>query len=848
MGATALATVLGALAIGGAGDARAHAQMPDKEIVAIVRAYSIPAGRMSTALTRLADTSGVLIVYDTTLTRTLTTRGLEGTHTLNAALEKLLSGSGLNYEVAGDGKSVLIVLAQNDGVRSDAVGAEALPPIDVGAEARTPAERRDRAYGGAGAGQDPYNKSYVLPNASTGTKTDTPVMETPLNIQSVTQQALRDQQAITIEQALQNVSGVAVGGGGAFGGGTPYGDINLRGFASDVYFRNGFRMGPNGSGIDGISTIQLANISSIEVLKGPGATLYGLLEPGGVVNIVTKEPLNAPYYSIDQQIGSFANYRTTIDATGPVTKDGDWLYRLNMSYQDNGAPFGSPIELIHGQDIFIAPTLKWNIDAATSVKLEVQYDENRSAITFGSTPAFNGQFLSLPRNRNYSEHSPDTLKTFFSALTWSHQFDNDWSIKQQVAFKRAEDAGSFRLPAFVQNTGTRYLVERYSGESARQQTAFSTNVDVVGHFDTSGAKHTLLLGGDFYRSSTGSQSFINFTSFSEIDLFNPVHPGTPFLAVPVPSGAVSNLQDTAGFYLQDQIKLPYDFSILAGARYQYIQQKSASGLTADALTPGDKVTTAEAVTPRFGLLWRPEQWVSVYGHYADGFGAGAGRIFPGTPAGPSKAQEFEAGVKLEWFDGRLRATADYFNLAKTNVPSTDYAHPGLGFVVLTGEVRSKGVEVDIQGEILPGWSMIATYTNQEVRTTKSENPAEIGQRFGRDPRNMASLWSTYEFQTDMLKGLKIGGGAIYRDRQPIYDLSGLGLQMSNPSYATINLMAAYSFTLSGLKLTAQVNVSNLLDTTYYAETALDATASGMGLGYRLYGAPRTILGSLRAEF
>jgi iron complex outermembrane recepter protein len=848
MGATALVTAMSAFAFGGVVDARAHGRLPEREIVEIVRAYSIPAGRMSTALNRLADASGVLIVYDTALTRALKTRGVDGTHSLNAALEKLLSGTELNYQVAADGKSVLIVLAQNDaGVRSDAA-AEALPPIDVGAERAAPAERKRSGYGGAGPGQDPYNKTYVLQNASTGTKTDTPVMETPLNIQSVTQQVLRDQQAITIEQALQNVSGVVVGGGGAFGGGTPYGGINLRGFSSDVYFRNGFRMAPNGSGIDGISTIQLANISSIEVLKGPGATLYGLLEPGGVVNIITKEPLNAPYYSMGQQIGSFANYRTTIDATGPVTKDGDWLYRVNLSYQNNGAPFGSPIELIHGQDIFIAPTLKWNIDAATSVKLEVQYDENRSAITFGSTPAFNGQFLSLPRNRNYAERSPDTLKTFFSALTWSHQFDNDWSIKQQIAYKRAEDASSTRLPAFILDTGTGFLVERYAGEFGRQQTAFSTNVDVVGHFDTFGAKHTLLLGGDFYRASTGNQSFINFTSFSAIDLFDPVHPGTPFLAAAVPYGAGSNLQDTAGFYLQDQIKLPFDVSILAGARYQYIQQKSASGLTAATLTPSDKVATAEAVTPRFGLLWRPEQWVSVYGHYADGFGAGGGQVFPGTLAGPSKAQEFEAGVKLELFDGRLRATADYFNLAKTNVPSTDYGHPGLGFVVLTGEVRSKGVEVDIKGEILPGWSMIATYTNQEVRTTKSENPAEIGQRFGRDPRNMASLWSTYDFQTDMLKGLKIGGGAIYRDRQPIYDLSGLGFQMSNPAYATINLMAAYSFTLSGLKLTAQVNVSNLLDTTYYAETALDPTASGMGLGYRLYGAPRTILGSLRAEF
>ena len=174
MSATALAAVFGALAIGGADRAHAHAQMPDREIAEVVRAYSIPAGRMSTALNRLADASGVLIVYDTSLTRTMRTRGLEGAHTLNAALERLLSGTGLNYEVAADGKSVLIVLAQNDGVRSDAAARRQLPTIDVGAEpGRAAAARRT----GAGEKGEPKiaSEGYVVHDASTATKTDVPI-------------------------------------------------------------------------------------------------------------------------------------------------------------------------------------------------------------------------------------------------------------------------------------------------------------------------------------------------------------------------------------------------------------------------------------------------------------------------------------------------------------------------------------------------------------------------------------------------------------------------------------------------------------------------------------------------
>ncbi len=753
--------------------------------------------------------------------------------------------------------AIAIAFASSPALAQD--GSEpgvALPQIDVAAPAGggTWPEGGGGAggFGGAGPAQDPYNTTYVLQDATTGTKTDTPIMDTPLNVQVITQQVLRDQQAITLEQALQNVSGVTVTGGGALGNGTPYNQIVIRGFPSTTRYRDGFRIDNGASSIDSISTTQLANVASIEVLKGPAAMLYGLVEPGGIVNVITKEPLNTPYFAASQQIGSFNNYRTTMDATGPVTQDGAVLYRMNMSYQNNGAPFGSPVDLVNASDVFIAPVVKWNIDPQTWIKLEAQYDANRTKLFTGYDPVFNGQFMNILRQRNYGEDSPSIQQNMFAALTWSHYFDKDWSIKQQIAYNRTDLDWDSRLP-FGPIGGE---VWRFNSQSPTAQTTLSTNVDITGHIDTFGAKHTLLLGGDVYwdRLSNTFYGLTNSSDFSlaysKIDLFYPVHPGTPFIGSLTSFGATNRNQETAGLYLQDQIELPGHVFILAGARYQYINQSLAQGATLGQLSPDAHPQIESALTPRFGLLWRSESWVSVYSSYAENFGANGGLIFPNTPVPPTSAREVEAGVKLELFGGRLRATADYYNLIKTNIPTTDPFN--VGYVLVTGEARSKGPELDVQGTLLPGWDVILAYANQDVRVTKSDN-GDVGQRFPNIPRNLGTFWTTYEFQPDSaLKGWKIGGGVVYHGSQPIYDGSGLYLSPRLPmlsGYATVNLMAAYSFKINDAKVTAQVNITNLFDTTYYTDAFVRAAPSpAFSQGARLYGAPFTVMGSLSAQF
>ena len=850
-----LAAALGAMTFGADSPATAHARMQAAELAAEVRTYHIPAGTVGMALARIAEQNGVQMVFPAGLTRTLTTGGLTGDFTLGSALDRLLAGTGLSYRLADNQRDVFIVLAQADnGVRSDAT-PEALPTIDIGPE-------RSRTDGKSRPGLTPQN-SYVTPVVSVGTKTDTPVMNTPVNVQAITQKALEDQQAINLTEALKNVSGVVVATGATTGGFSRTSGIFIRGFATSNVYRDGFRL-ESISNVDTTGSRQLANVGSIEVLKGPAAILYGLSEPGGIVNITTKDPQETPHYSIDQQIGSLALYRTTINATGPLTQDKSVLYRLDTSYESNGAPYGSFIDLTHSQNFFVAPVVKWNLSESTWVKGEVEYANDLTSVFRPDNPIFRGAFVTRPRDVNYFGNSPAHAPSIFASLTGSHKFNEDWSLKARVGYYRADYNSQLTLPNGSNVSGGAVpTILRGTLLTRVPQTTLSTNLDIVGHFDLVGARNTLLFGGDFYQTRYSSNLTLAPWGWSIVSFADPFPPGVPTIVPASQTQLVDSRQDTAGVYLQDEIELPYDIHVMAGLRYQSIRQQNSSTLTVNSASsvsggPLDK----DAVTPRFGLLWRPQQWVSFYGNYTEGYGPNSGFVYPGTLAPPSNASSWEAGAKFEFFDGKLRATADYYDLTKTNVPirdpDTTHICGGGSCVVLTGEARSRGPEIDIQGELLPGWNVIATYTNQDVRVTKGaslgfgQSGVQPGQRFPNVPRNLASLWSTYEFQDSFLKGLKVGAGYTYHGSQTVQDSTSgrFGVPPLVASWGTVDLMSAYTFDFDGVKTTAQINVTNLFDRTYYTDATVNTNpTAGFTLGGRVsYGAPFAVRGSLRMEF
>ncbi|NOT21732.1 MAG: TonB-dependent siderophore receptor [Nitrospiraceae bacterium] len=710
------------------------------------------------------------------------------------------------------------------------VPAVQLPPIGVGQPSARQEKEEMPVVEAKPVLVAASRESYVVPNATSGTKTNTPIMDTPLNVQVIAQQVLKDQQVITLDQALKNVSGVTTNTTNNFAGNLTQ-SILLRGFASQTFFRNGFRLQ------EGAASRAMANVESIEVLKGPAAILYGLVEPGGMINVLTKQPLATPYYSLNQQFGSYDFYRTTMDATGPLTKDDTLLYRLNVSYQNSG----SFRDFVDKKDIFLAPVLKWNIGPRTQATFEFEYNHQKSGLDFGFVPLLDGKILNIPRSRNYGERTPVTTQTFFGGVNWSHQFTNDWSIKHSVSVnQQSVKQPSLVFPFDVTSGSVSRLLQSFDTKF----NTYSTNVDLIGHFDTVGFRHTLLIGGDYYRLDTITS--VTLGDVSTIDLFNPVHPGTPFSGPLQPLAQNANRTDQYSFYIQDQIQLPYNIHVMGGFRYQHLRQNNN-----EEISQSSNTAAHDAVTPRVGVVWRPQQWLSLYGNYAENFGPNDpfAVIFPGTLPPPTSAKQYEGGIKTEFFGGRLRATLAYYDLTKTNIATRDPLHPT--FSIVTGAARSRGPELDINGEILPGWNVIATYANTEARITRSNDdsassPTSVGSRFFNVPRNTGSVWTTYEVLTGELRGMKIGGGVTMRDGQPgCCDKPAASI----PGYALVDLLAAYSRTVGQSTVTAQLNVYNLLDQHYFS----GLTTNGVGLNgltgaYADFGQPRMFIGSIKIQY
>ncbi|MGH8656824.1 MAG: TonB-dependent siderophore receptor [Gammaproteobacteria bacterium] len=421
----------------------------------------------------------IQMFYSTETVRGKTTPGLAGSYTLEQAISKLLEGTGLQYEFTA-ARAVVIKnpqrLAANDA--ADPKKAEknkdeptVLPEMTVTA---SPLDAT----------------SYNVLNATTATKTDRPIMETPFSIQVVPKQVLGDQQVIVLHEALKNVSGVRRGGDLDTGD-----SFLIRGFSvgnenGGLTLRDGFRRGA-------ASRVSTANIERVEVLKGAAGSLYGRIEPGGIVNYVTKKPLAAPYYSVQQQFGSYDLFRTVADATGPLPADTDWLYRAIVSY-DSWNSFRGELGY---EAVFFAPTLTWKPTERTQFNLSFEYREIfEDRFDFG-IPAVGNRPAEVPISRYFGviDRPPQTAMEYLVDFNWSHQFNDDWSVRHKFAWWQYDATTESGGPIGVRADNETVNIYYIPSYQILQETYF-TELGLIGHFRTLGFKHDVLLGGEWYRN------------------------------------------------------------------------------------------------------------------------------------------------------------------------------------------------------------------------------------------------------------------------------------------------------------------------------------------------------------
>ncbi|BAY23357.1 ferrichrome-iron receptor [Calothrix sp. NIES-2100] len=662
---------------------------------------------------------------------------------------------------------------------------------------------------------------YRVTESSTGTRTDTPIRDIPQSIQVVPRQVLEDQKTIRLVDALRNVSGVFSSNN--FGG--TIDSFNIRGFDDAGILQNGFRQ----SNTDGnFSLRDPASIEQVEVLKGPASVLYGNVEPGGVVNVVTKQPLADPFYSAEFSIGSNSFYRGSLDLSGPLSPDKALLYRLNLAYQNTG----SFRDFVNSERVFATPVFDVKLGDRTNLSINTSYlyDQrtvDRGIVTIGTGIADipTSRFLGEPGDFRRSEQ-------FGIGYRLEHEFNDNLKIRNAFQFlQNNEKVFNTNATELDEETGTLF---RDYFDSTNEYKIYSMQTDLTSKFKTGSVNHQLLFGFDLQRNTsegffrTPSDAFdtsIVDRQTPSINIFNPIYNVLPpdlssFLLL----RDDKTTTDSLGFFLQDQIALTDNLKLLVGGRFDTVTQERD-----DKLNDSESSQSDEAFSPRVGIVYQPIEPISLYASYSRSFAPNSGVRFDGSLLEPTRGTQYEAGIRFE-FSPQLAANLAFYEITKSNIATTDPINQA--FSIAVGEQRSRGIEFDVSGQISPGWNVIASYsyTNAEI-SESTDYP--VGNKVPNVPHNKASLWTTYEFQNGGFKGFGLGMGLFYVDARQ----GDLENSFELPSY--IRTDAAIYYRQNNWR--AAINFQNLFDVRYFETSELGRTTV-------IPGAPLTVIGSFAIEF
>ncbi len=584
------------------------------------------------------------------------------------------------------------------------------------------------------------DEGYNPSRASTATRTDTPLRDIPFSVQVVPRQVLEDRNVRTVSEAVETVAGVVDNGdndGYA-------GDRIIRGFSqgfgsAPANLRNGYR------DVVYYALTPIGTIEQVEVLRGPASVLFGALEPGGVINVITRQPLSEPFYELGFEVGNYGFYQPSIDVSGPITEDETLLYRFIASYQnrDNIQEFAS------AERVTVAPSITLNLGDRTSVNLYYEYtDLFLDPIQSYAFVLSDGSLTPRDLYVGYPEYHILDIVTQRFGYTLEHEFNDNWRIRNGFA-AALTDTLEVRNLAVTGIVDDRFVqFDLYEGSQLID--VYSGQAELIGEFNTGSISHQLLAGFDLYRIVDHLD--IDFTAdVPDQDLLNPDY-DIPELST-APFARNRNSTQSFGAYLQDQIRLNDNFIVLLGGRYDWISSES-QGNGVDQPIQNDG-----AFSPRIGVVYQPNETVSLYTSYSRSFQQTTGFDVEGTSFLPSRGTQYEIGLRSEFLGGRISTNLAAYHLTKTNITTPDLDNPN--FSVQTGEARSQGIELDVTGEILPGWNMILSYAYTDAEVTE-DNTTPVGNQLAGVPENQASLWTTYTIQEGDLEGLGFGLGSVLK--------------------------------------------------------------------------------------
>lgn len=745
--------------------------------------FAISGQLLDQALAAFSARTRIQVLAEGEVTRGVASPGLNGRFTPEEALRRLLAGTGITYRFTDPGTVILEKAAGG--------GAMILDPVNV--EGATP-KTEETAWGPV--------KSYVATRSASGTKTDTPIVETPQTISVVTAEQIADRKANTVEDAVAYTAGVRVGGAGMD---LRFDQVSIRGFSATASsdYLDGLRQ-PNTGWLSYYGTDPY-NLERVEVVKGPASVLYGQIAPGGLINRVSKRPSEQAFREVELQAGDNDHYQGQFDVGGKASEDGTLLYRVVGVARDAG----TDIEWVGNDTRFLAPSVTWRPDADTRLTLLTQYQYKR---TGGSQRPYQ-QGTTLTDFWSGDEEFDKLEQTQYTAgYDVEHAVNKTLTLRQNLRFGTVDTVNQYTS---VTGTTDGHTLNRtaYGVYEDMQSVAMDNQAKLA--FATGPAKHTVLVGIDY----TWLDSHVLYTSGTApvIDMWAPDHHQT----INRPGTVITDQDNTAnlvGTYLQDQLEFG-GWRLSGGLRRDLARTNKENNRTGARTKTDDSATTG-----RIGALYLFESGIAPYASYATSFMPDTGSDISGNPYKPTEGKQYEMGVKYQPPGSNSLLTASLYQLTQTNVKTTDPDNSANK--VQTGEQRSRGLELEGVAELAEGLKLMGSYTYSTVEITKSNDGTE-----GNDPVNtpgqMASLWADYTLPSGPLSGIGIGAGIRWVGES--YD--DAANTRKNDDYSVAD--AAIHYDLDGARLA--LNVNNLFDERYIICES--------GFCYR--GQGRTVIGSVR---
>ena len=741
--------------------------------------FSMAAKPLPQALSDFSRVTGISVIYTDEAPYGLNAPAINGQMSAEQALQRLLSGSGFTFRRTDD-HTIALEPQPTEGA------------LNLGATTITSVMDQSTSY------QPPPTSSIMRSSA--------PIQEIPQTINVVAAQVIRDQAPRNLDDALANVSGITQG--------------NTLGSTQDSVMTRGFGDNRNGSIMrDGMPLVQgrgmNATVDRVEVLKGPASLLYGIQDPGGVVNMVSKKPELEQYNALTLRGSTYGEGKNgsggSFDSTGALGTSG-LAYRMVLDHEDEDywRNYG-----VH-RETLVAPSLAW---FGERTKLLFAYEHREFLTPFDRGTVIDPRTnhpLDISRNERLDEPFNDMEgRSDLYHFEADHELNDNWNAHFGYSWNRETyDASQVRVTAIDTGKGT--LTRSMDGTQNAISTDRFATASLEGKVNVAGMQHDLVFGIDDEYRKIYRADLIRQKSLSTFSYLNPVYgrevQGT---TVSPADSAQTDLLRSDSVFVQDSIHLTDQWIFVAGGRFQAYDQYAGKGVPFKANTDNN----GQKWVPRAGLVYRYTDELSFYGSYTESFKpnstiaplSGSSTVLDGSIA-PEEAKSWEIGAKLD-MPGRVTGNIALFDIKKRNVLVANSEGP-VTIYSAAGEVRSRGLELDLSGQLSDRWSLIGSYAYTDAEVT--EDPDYKGNQLQNVARNSGSLSAVYDFGR-VIGGdqLRVGAGARYVGEREGNAVNDFEL----PGYTVADAFATYDTQLDGQKVKFQLNVKNLFDRTYYTSAA-----------------------------